>query len=102
MTTEIFLFNIAILIILTILMENGLRKAIKEKVVRVTRVFWGLLMPTYILATIFTVLLLFLRTPESLDLLFLLQKYALCGHVIACLLFIAALDGAKTSAKVIQ
>lgn len=101
MSLEMYLFNIGLLIILFLLIENGLRKTVKEKSILVTRVYWSLLFPTYISTTIFTILLLVMNT-ATLELLFNLQRYSIGIHVIACLLFIAALNGARTSAKVIQ
>lgn len=102
MTLEMFIMNIVLLVILTLLLSIGLKKVAQGKSGRVTKAFWIYLLPTYILATVFTVLLLILGRTESLELLLLLQKYAMGAHVLACLLFMAALDGAKTSAKAAQ
>lgn len=102
MTLEMFIMNVVLLVILTLLLSIGLKKVAQGKSERVTKAFWNFLLPTYVLATVFTVLLLILGRTESLELLLLLQKYAMGAHVLACLLFMAALDGARTAAKAAQ
>lgn len=102
MTLEMFIMNIVLLVILTLLLSIGLKKVAQGKSGRVTKSFWNFLFPTYVLATVFTVLLLILGKTESFELLLLLQKYAMGAHVFACLLFMAALEWARTSAKTAQ
>lgn len=93
MSIEMNLFNIVILILLSLLIENALRKIEGEKSNRVTRSYWFFLFPSYILAAIFTVILLILQPTYNLEFLLTVQKYALGAHFLSSLLFIAAIDG---------
>lgn len=100
MSVEVNLFNVIILILLSLLIENALRKIGQEKSRPVTRSFWFLLFPSYILATISTINLLILQPSDNSPYLMAIQKYTLGAHLLACLLFIAAVDGARTYEKV--
>lgn len=96
MSISMNLFNIAILILLILIVENALRKIVQEKSERVTRCYWIFLFPSCVFAMIITVILLVLQPSNSLEPLLSLQKYALGAYFLSSLLFMAAIDGART------
>lgn len=99
MTSNLLLLNIAILILLTFLMEQGLRKVITSNSMHVKRIYWLALMPTYISTLLFSILLLFPSLISKTILLLELQKYSIGLHIFVILFFIGALDGEKVLAK---
>lgn len=99
MTSNLLILNVAILILISFLMEQGLKKAILSKSIHVKRTYWLGLMPTYISTLVFSLLLMFPSLTSKVDVLIEFQKYSLCFHIFIILLFIAALDAERVLAK---
>lgn len=99
MNMEMTLLNLVLIILLTVLTENGLRKSNNSESKSVKRTFGFYVMPTYVLSLIFSILVLFPSIEINQSLLFDLQKYSIGAYILSCLLFIASIDGARTIAK---
>lgn|SRR5690606_2018522 len=99
MASNLLILNIAILVLLTFLIEQGLRKVLMSQSIYVKRTYWLGLMPTYISTLLFSILIMFPSLASKANLLFELQKYSLGLHILIILFFIAALDGEKVLAK---
>lgn len=99
MTSNLLLLNIAILILLTFLMEQGLRKVVLSKSIHVRNLYWIGLMPTYLSTVVFSILLIFPDLISKMDNFLELQKYSLSLHILITLFFIGALDGEKVQQR---